>query len=194
MSTGIKDVDRLILTELDDRSLLNICSTNKYFKNLCKDDEFWKRRYFSKFGQHMQNTVNLWKEEDESWRRKYLDTIVDLDEFSKKLFSFFDLISLNMLKLRNSLYHNTVFLKPIFLSPKRILNNFYFLNLGDQVTIYLNSRDEPENKKVLTQKYITPYTLYHFIRNNLPPSLQGEDVSLLGLQKYKGGYQAIFIF
>ncbi len=194
MSTGIKDVDKLILNELDDRSLIKMCMTNRYFKNLCKDDEFWRRRYYSKFGRHIENTVNLGKDEYQSWRSKYLETVVDLDEFSKKPFAFFDLLSLNMLKLRDSLYHNTIVLKPIFLSPRNILNNFYFLNLGDKVTIYFNNRDEPENKKVLIQKYITPYTLYQFIRSNLPTSLQGEDISLLGLQPTLDGYRTIFIF
>ena len=194
MSTGIKDVDRLILNELDDRSLLTICQTNKYFKNLCKDDEFWRRRYYSKFGQHLENAVNLSIEEYQTWKHKYLETIVDLDEFSKDPFSFFDLLSLNMLKLRNSLYHNQIILKPLFLAPRKILNNFYFLNLGDEVTIYLNNRDEPENKKVLVQKYITPYILYGFIKKNLSSDFIGEDISLLGLTKWKAGYQAIFIF
>lgn len=40
--TGIRDVDRSILLQLDDISLGNICKVNKYAAAICADDNFWR--------------------------------------------------------------------------------------------------------------------------------------------------------
>ena len=39
--TGNLETDKLILLELDDKSLKEICQTDKYFKNLCEYEDIW---------------------------------------------------------------------------------------------------------------------------------------------------------
>ncbi len=47
--TGIKDLDREILSNVDDRELLNICTIDKRFWNDVCDDNFLRRRLLSKY-------------------------------------------------------------------------------------------------------------------------------------------------
>lgn len=42
--TGIKDTDLLILQQLDDPSLMNVCVVNKYVASLCDNENFWMNR------------------------------------------------------------------------------------------------------------------------------------------------------
>ena len=49
MLTGIKDVDREILSKVDDKELLKVCSIDKRFWNDVCDDDFLKRRLLSKY-------------------------------------------------------------------------------------------------------------------------------------------------
>ena len=47
--SGIRDVDREILSKVDDKELLKACSIDKYtWKNVC-DDAFLRRRLLSKY-------------------------------------------------------------------------------------------------------------------------------------------------
>jgi hypothetical protein len=48
--TGMKDIDRQILLNLNDSDLTSVRLTNKYLKSLCDDEEFWKLRYIQNFG------------------------------------------------------------------------------------------------------------------------------------------------
>jgi hypothetical protein len=65
--TNIKELNLKILSELDDRSLFNVCLTNKYLKNLCKDENFWFQRSVNRFPLYLVE-----KKEDETWRHFYL--------------------------------------------------------------------------------------------------------------------------
>ena len=51
MFSGNKDTDKLILQELDDRSLLSACSTNSYFEQICKEESFWLNRLIRMHGE-----------------------------------------------------------------------------------------------------------------------------------------------
>lgn len=59
--TGNKDLDFLILNNLDDKDLLNFCLTKN---NIC-DEEFWKKRTYSKF-------KDICKPSDKTWKQYYL--------------------------------------------------------------------------------------------------------------------------
>ena len=48
--TGNKNADTLILQSLDDKDLINMCSTDKYLKSICDDDRFWVDRIANKYG------------------------------------------------------------------------------------------------------------------------------------------------
>ena len=61
MTTGIKDLDLKILSELDDASLLNFCQTSTYGKKLCENETFWFNRTLQKYGKVEKNPKRTWK-------------------------------------------------------------------------------------------------------------------------------------
>lgn len=69
MLTRLKDTDALILSELDDESLLNLCIVDN---TLCQDDNFWRDRFINNF-QKFDKSSNI------SWRKLYLGVLYYLD-------------------------------------------------------------------------------------------------------------------
>lgn len=70
MLSGFKDTDREILLKLEnDRDLLNACSTNKYFINLC-DDSFFRNRIAYKYPLSLEN-----KPKNINWKQFYLKLV-----------------------------------------------------------------------------------------------------------------------
>lgn len=68
--TGNKDVDMLIIDKVDDESLFSLCKTNKYLANICKDDNFWQKRYKKNFTEyHIKFKPNKM-----TWKRYYMET------------------------------------------------------------------------------------------------------------------------
>jgi hypothetical protein len=65
---GNKDIDYIILENLDDKSLLNMCLTNKYTYKLCSDDNFWRKRFIKYFG-------DFEKDEFKTWKQTYLEVL-----------------------------------------------------------------------------------------------------------------------
>ena len=85
----IKDVDKKILSELDDKSLLEFCKTNKYGYELCNDELFWKNRFIRRFGRADKNDVRSWKD-------FYLKVVFYMDKYRNKA-----LARLSMKGIRN---------------------------------------------------------------------------------------------
>ena len=130
--TQIRDVDLKILSELDDRSLLNSCATNKYVYNICKDENFWRNRFIKKYGEHAAS----YKPADRSWKNHYMQLIIDLEKFAHNPLKFFDYIFVgknDFYTPKRSLYSNEWI--PFDKSPEWIVNNFWLLNLGTSVRI-----------------------------------------------------------
>lgn len=50
MLTGNKNVDLLILNQLEDKDLISVCQTNTIAHTLCQDEGFWLNRIIVKFG------------------------------------------------------------------------------------------------------------------------------------------------
>ena len=48
--SGVEDVDRLILLDLDYRSLLAACSSDPYTNRICQDDFFWQQKVLKDMG------------------------------------------------------------------------------------------------------------------------------------------------
>jgi hypothetical protein len=76
--TGIRDIDRQILLNLDDADLYNVCLTNKYLKSLCDDDDFWKLNFIETYGKEKASRVELMHEDslepgETRWKRAYKD-------------------------------------------------------------------------------------------------------------------------
>ncbi len=67
--TGLKDVDREILSRLDDKELFTVCQIDKRFWNTICDDNFLKRR-LSKY-----NKIEQYKKENETWKQFFLRVI-----------------------------------------------------------------------------------------------------------------------
>jgi hypothetical protein len=59
--TGMKDVDLLILSKLEDFDLINICNTNSYLRKLCNED-FWQKRFIEKHPYFINKQNKKWKE------------------------------------------------------------------------------------------------------------------------------------
>ena len=67
-----KDVDMEVLKKLDDRSLLSLCSVDKYTNMLCKNEVFWKVRTNEKYG-----NISKYKPGDMTWRDFYLKIVMN---------------------------------------------------------------------------------------------------------------------
>ena len=137
--TGIKDADLLILSELNDRDLLNVCLIkNKYVDYICKTESFWRNRFVAKYGE----TAAKYKPEDRSWRNHYMKVIVDLNKFSKPT-DIFSYILWGSKGIENSFYNK----EPIYVyfdrkewiplskAPEWVMNNLWLSNLGNTIKL-----------------------------------------------------------
>lgn len=66
--TNNKDTDLLILSDMSDEDLINVCSVNSYLHNICNTESFWMNRLSNRFG----NSVVQGKPEDITWKDYYL--------------------------------------------------------------------------------------------------------------------------
>lgn len=160
--SGVKDVDLKIMSELDDRDLFSLCKSegggmNKYIHGLCKDENFWRNRLTSKYG----DMAAQYKLESSSWRQYYLQITVDLGKYSDDPWSFFSInIPWNI--------HNPYFQEITDeLSPSN-QTSFWLLNLGDIITIgYILDPDEdlPLTRKTYVKQkgYFTPAEVLQLI-------------------------------
>ena len=80
--TGIKDVDLLILKELSDKDLFQMCLVNKSVNRACKDEYFWRERFLKTFSNSQE--LLKYKKEGETWRQYYLKFIYYTSEYNAK--------------------------------------------------------------------------------------------------------------
>ena len=81
--TGNKDVDKVILSKLDDQDLGRVCSSNKYLRKICRDELFWKNRTIKRFGSYLGDIKHISrykKRYSNSWRNYYISLINFLEE------------------------------------------------------------------------------------------------------------------
>ena len=57
--TGVRDLDLKILQNLDDRELPIVCTTNKYVRDLCNDENFWLNRLVARMGYSLSEIKKL---------------------------------------------------------------------------------------------------------------------------------------
>jgi hypothetical protein len=76
--TGVKDTDLLILTELDDRSLLSYCQTNKYARNICNNEDFWRNRVYKVYGEVSAKLKSI----ERKWKDYYLSIVYYTDKYT----------------------------------------------------------------------------------------------------------------
>ena len=65
--TEVQDTDRLLLVQLNYRSLLNACQVDAYLNSICRDDHFWMLKVNHDFGPE----VLKWKPSSETFRQQY---------------------------------------------------------------------------------------------------------------------------
>lgn len=73
--TGLPSTDLIILSELDDSELINVCATNKYLNGLCNNESFWLRRTVDKFGNVLGTTREIHDQyipQGTTWKEYYL--------------------------------------------------------------------------------------------------------------------------
>ena len=176
--TGNKNLDLKVLSNLDDRSLLNVCVVNRYANQLCKDENFWRKRFVTKFGEEAAK----YKPENRTWRNHYLKVISDLDQWSKP-WEFFNIISYHLgehddpkIAIRESYFSKIStppieqsyrFLKPT-LAPEEYQNAYWLLNLGNNIKIgYELDRYgelEPVIREYKIDTYFTPAKVMKLIQ------------------------------
>lgn len=76
--SGIRDIDREILSKLDDRELLKVCSIDKNTWGDVCDDDFLKRRLLSKYPNIDSNKT------EESWKQFFLKAIYYIDKLKEE--------------------------------------------------------------------------------------------------------------
>ena len=77
--SGIKDVDSIIINQLNDYELGKVSQVNKYVNSICNDDTFWRNRTFEKFGNRLKELdIDIRDYNKSNWREYYvlLSTIV----------------------------------------------------------------------------------------------------------------------
>jgi hypothetical protein len=94
--SGIRDVDREILSKLDDQELLNACLIDKYTWNTVCDDAFLRRRLIAKYPE-----IESYKKK-ESWKQFFLKAVRYIALMKEKYgysYSFGDFVTqYNLLK------------------------------------------------------------------------------------------------
>ena len=71
--TSDKNIDMLILNNLDDEDLSKVCVINKYVYSLCQNETFWTNRFINKYGKYYQDIESMKKFKGEmSWKEYYL--------------------------------------------------------------------------------------------------------------------------
>lgn len=74
MLTPIKDLDFKILLQLDDKSLVNYCITNKKANEFCQDERFWEQLVISRFPYIDRKILNRYRNH-RSWSNYYINDL-----------------------------------------------------------------------------------------------------------------------
>ena len=162
------------LSELDDRNLFNECLTDKNINKLCKNDDFWEDRAIKYFG----SSVRLYKPDDQNWRNFYLKLVSDLDVPDPWHFlSFIDSWDIeDYPEPENIIIFD--YERKIFKWDQTLINRFRFLNLGNNIKLYLKGNyfgDLTYKKVVKSKKYVSPEDIFLAIYNFYQEPISIED-------------------
>ena len=73
--TGLPDTDILLLYQMSDQDLINVCAVNKYVNNLCNHPSFWLNRVLSRYGDQLGSGKEIkdkYIPDGTSWKDYYL--------------------------------------------------------------------------------------------------------------------------
>ena len=134
----IKDVDKKILAELDDKSLLEFCKTNRYGSELCRDELFWKGRFINRFGRVDKNE---WR----SWKDFYLNVVFYMDKYRNQALARISMKGIRNLDIINFLLlrgytPNQGLIGAAAGGHKDLVEYFVSRGANDFINGYLNSK------------------------------------------------------
>lgn len=166
--TGNKDVDLLIMESLPDESLGQFCQVNYYARKLCQNDNFWRKRFISRFAEAIPDFETLFSQKQTSWRNYYIYIVNWLenhykttksggrDEETKQLYAFMKKKSLEYLKCYinedGGLLRCGKFQDVDLLDPEIIILESVLSGLDDEE--YTDEEDEELTKKQRNDKEI----------------------------------------
>lgn len=123
--TGQRDPDLLILSNLDDETLLSFCLANRSANLLCQNESFWRNRFINKYGLPPFTVSN--------WRRLYLKSIWYLN----KIVIDYDVLY-NLAKDSEYEMINLMIFLDHFKTPE--LSSFHFL-MGIKGAVEVDNRE-----------------------------------------------------
>ena len=134
----IKDIDKKILAELDDKSLLEFCKTSKYGSELCRDELFWKGRFINRFGRADKNE---WR----SWKDFYLNVVFYMDKYRNQALARISMKGIRNLDIINFLLlrgytPNQGLIGAAAGGHKDLVEYFVSRGANDFINGYLNSK------------------------------------------------------
>ena len=180
MLTGIKDVNLKILSELNDRDLLNYCTTDKYAYQICQNEDFWRNRLIRKYGDKVLNN----KPKDISWKNYYMQIIIDLEKYRDDPMIFFNFV-IWFGNEGQSLYFFLGEWRPL-LSSQEAMNNFYYLNLGKDLVIWLENGFDEDDDPIFERMVfsdITPEYLLKLASSRMVTDLR-KDIKSLFIKRF----------
>ncbi len=133
--TGIRDLDLEILKKLDDAELGKICSTNKYFRELCKNQDFWRNRTVDRFS-------------------KYLGSLEEINKYRLKAVLTWRLYYISLIDYLESFYQRNV--KYSKRDDLQIINKIFRQNFQELLDEINNNFDTGKWKEILKRELLVP--------------------------------------
>jgi hypothetical protein len=154
--SGIRDLDLEILNNLEDKDLFNFCLSNVEAGELCRDDNFWRKRFYKRY-------ISLFYDDQEfiekiksgKWKTFYLKIITETGKYKDNPWNFFNKVEWNL--NTNKFVENDL----------GDLENFYFLDLGKKAILELPI-DRYEDLELVSyeikgEPFLTPAHVLEFI-------------------------------
>ena len=160
--TGIKDTDFIILSNLNDRDVVNMCQVNRYSRELCNNENFWMNRTIKRFARFSksikQDRVNL----NLKWKEFYIKLV----NITKYFYNFYNSDFYNIVPNRTNI------IEIIFPDTEYSLSMHLFDNIGE---IFLSNRfglsyiiedekDLVKLKKFLENDFVNPNYPFYICR------------------------------
>lgn len=148
----IKDVDEKILNELDDKSLLQFCKTHQYSNEICSNEDFWRRRLFTKYGRVEKN-------KDRKWKDFYLMIAYYTNEFADQALKHasyrgiknIDVIKFFILRDPSTENLNSALISAAAIGDKDLLDYLIYRGAKDTISAYMTAS---MNKKRALAKHL----------------------------------------
>ena len=84
MLTGIRDVDREIVNNLNDKDLLNMCIVNRTYAERVCDDSYFRLRTLARFPETVQYKDYINENKTRTWKNHYLTIVKYIDLLQRR--------------------------------------------------------------------------------------------------------------